>query len=414
MTSRCSPWAIRAGLALAVASSLVTAAFEAPPLAAHQAPAGRVVAIGDVHGTYESFVEILQVCGLVDANLRWTGGTTVFVQVGDVFDRGPKVRETLDLVIRLEDEARRAGGRVEFLLGNHETMNLFHEFRDVSPLAYAGFADSRSEARRQRAFDDHVRLVKRRATPGEAAPLRDAWMATHPPGFVEYVDALGPRGRYGRWLRAHKVVTTVGRTAFMHAGINSTSTGTFEDINRTAAKEIADWDATLAAMVKAQVATAYSTLPEAVASAVAELQRISAALQANAPPGDHVTREFVEQLQALLAVDKSSLFEPDGPLWFRGFAQWPDTPETASAQVTPLLTRFGVDRFVTGHTPSQSGRVISRFDNRFILIDTGMVFKGGRPSAVELLEGRITAIYTDSRVPIVSPVAGVGPPVRRR
>jgi hypothetical protein len=167
-------------------------------------------------------------------------------------------------------------------------------------------------------------------------------------------------------------------------------------------------------MVKAQVATAYSTLPEAVASAVAELQRISAALQANAPPGDHVTREFVEQLQALLAVDKSSLFEPEGPLWFRGFAQWPDTPETASAQVTPLLTRFGVDRFVTGHTPSQSGRVISRFDNRFILIDTGMVFKGGRPSAVELLEGRITAIYTDSRVPIVSPVAAVGPPVRRR
>jgi Calcineurin-like phosphoesterase len=410
MTSRRSPWAIRAGLALAVASSLVTAAFEAPPLAARQAPAGRVVAIGDVHGTYESFVEILQVCGLVDAKLRWTGGTTVFVQVGDVFDRGPKVRETLDLVIRLEDEARRAGGRVEFLLGNHETMNLFHEFRDVSPLAYAGFADSRSEARRQRAFDDHVRLVKRRATPGEAAPVRDAWMATHPPGFVEYVDAIGPRGKYGRWLRAHKVVTTVGRTAFMHAGINPTLTGTFEDINRTAAKEIADWDATLAAMVKAQVATAYSTLPEAVASAVAELQRISAALQANAPPGDHVTREFVEQLQALLAVDKSSLFEPEGPLWFRGFAQWPDTPETASAQVTPLLTRFGVDRFVTGHTPSQSGRVISRFDNRFILIDTGMVFRGGRPSAVELLEGRITAIYTDSRVPIVAPGAAVARP----
>jgi hypothetical protein len=65
---------------------------------------------------------------------------------------------------------------------------------------------------------------------------------------------------------------------------------------------------------------------------------------------------------------------------------------------------------VTGHTPSQSGRVISRFDNRFILIDTGMVFRGGRPSAVELLEGRITAIYTDSRVPIVAPGAAVARP----
>ena len=73
-------------------------------------------------------------------------------------------------------------------------------------------------------------------------------------------------------------------------------------------------------MVKAQIVPAFCTLPEAVEAAVAELQRISAALQASAPPGDHVTREFVEQLQALLAVGKSSLFEPEGPLWFRGFA----------------------------------------------------------------------------------------------
>lgn len=402
MIDFCPPWALRTALALVVVSPLVTPAFEAPTLVARQAPPQRVVAVGDVHGAYEGFVEILQTAGLVDAKLRWTRGATVFVQTGDIFDRGPKVREALDLLIRLEDEARRAGGRLEFLLGNHETMNIFHEFRDASPAAYAGFADSRSEARRQRAFEDYVRLVKRRATPGEAPPVRDAWMATHPPGFLEYVDAIGPRGKYGRWLRAHKVVTTVGRTAFMHAGINSGFTGTFDDINRTAAREIAEWDATLAAMVKAQIVPVYCTLPEAVEAAVAELQRISAALQANAPPGDHVTKEFVEQLQALLAIGKSSLFEPEGPLWFRGFAQWPDTPETVTGQLTPLLTRFGVDRFVTGHTPSQSGRVVSRFDNRLILIDSGMVFKGGRPSAVELLGGRITAIYPDSQTPLAS------------
>jgi len=410
MIQFCPPWALRSALALAVVSPLVTPAFEPPTLVARQAPPQRIVAIGDMHGALDGFVEILQAAGLVDAKLRWTGGTTVYVQLGDVLDRGAGVREALDLLIRLEGEAKRAGGRVEFLLGNHETMNLLHEFRDVSPQAYAAFADSRSEARRQRAFDDHARLVKRRATPDQTAPARDAWMASHPPGFVEYVDALGPRGKYGRWLRAHKIVTTVGRTAFMHAGISPAWTGTFDDINRTAAKEIADWDATLGAMVKAQIVTPHTTLPEAVEAAVAELQRIAAALQANAPPGDHVTREFVEQLQALLAVGKSSLFEPEGPLWFRGFAQWPDTPETASTQVTPLLARFNVDRFVTGHTPSQTGRVVSRFDNRLILIDTGLVFKGGRASAVELLGGRITVIYTDSRVPIVAPGAADVPP----
>jgi hypothetical protein len=391
---------------LAPPLGLAPAAFHAPVPQATKAAAPRVVAIGDVHGAFDQFVEILQTAGLVDAKRQWIGGTTVLVQTGDVFDRGPKVREALDLLMRLEEEARRAGGRVEALLGNHEVMNLLHEFRDVSPASYAAFADARSESRRQRAFDDYVKLVKQRATPGEA-PAREAWLASHPPGFLEYVEALGPRGKYGRWLRSHKVVTTEGGTAFMHAGVRADMAPSFDDINRTATREIAAWDDTKALMVKAQIVPAFCTLPEAVEAAVAELQRIATALQTNpnVQPGDHVTREFVEKLQALLAIGKSSLFEPEGPLWFRGFALWPDNQETIDTQLTPILTKYGVERFVTGHTPSSTGRIVSRFSNRLILIDTGMLstfFKNGRASALELQNGRITAIYTDTRTPIVA------------
>ena len=45
-----------------------------------------------------------------------------------------------------------------------------------------------------------------------------------------------------------------------------------------------------------------------------------------------MTREFVDALKDLLEVGKSSLLNPEGPLWFRGFAQWPETPETATAE----------------------------------------------------------------------------------
>jgi len=391
-------------LALVLAVTTLRIPSAAPQTPASQQPAGsRIVAIGDIHGAFDQFVEILQTTGVIDAKRQWSGGTTVLVQTGDVFDRGPKVRDALDLLMRLEEEAKRGGGRVESLLGNHEVMNLLHEFRDVSAEAYATFADSRSESRRQRAFDDYARLVKRRATPGEAAPNRDEWMTSHPLGFLEYVDAIGARGKYGRWLRSHKVVTTEGGTAFMHAGIRVDLPGTFDDINKKALQEITAWDDTKAMMVKAQILSPYCTLPEAVEAAVNELKRISAALQAQAPVGDHVTREFVEALQALLAVGKSSLFEPEGPLWFRGYATWPENAETSETQVTPLLSRFGVERFVTGHTP-QPGKVLSRFNNRLILIDTGMLssfFKNGRASALELTNGKITAIYTDSRTPIV-------------
>ena len=389
---------------------LVVALSAAPLLTAHigpaasQPPGPRVVAIGDVHGALDELVEILQTAGLIDANRQWVGGTAVLVQTGDVFARGPKVRESLDLLMRLEEEAKRAGGRVEALLGNHEVMDLLHDFRDDPPATFASFADDKSEARRQRAFDDYARLVKRRARPGEAAPVRETWLESHPRGFLEYVDALGPRGSYGRWLRSHKVVVTESGSAFMHAGIHPNLRGTFADINRTVTRELRAWDDTKAMMVQAQIVPAFCTLSEAVEGAAAELQRISAALKTEQPPGDHVTQAFIGQLRALLAVDKWSLLDSEGPLWFRGFASWPETPEIRDKQVTPLLTRFGVERFVTSHTPSRAGRIVSRFDNRLILIDTGMLttfFQGGRASALELQNGKITAIYTDSRTSIV-------------
>ncbi len=44
-------------------------------------------------------------------------------------------------------------------------------------------------------------------------------MAAHPPGLLEYQEALGPQGHYGRWLRAKPVAIQLGDTIFLHAGI---------------------------------------------------------------------------------------------------------------------------------------------------------------------------------------------------
>lgn len=375
----------------------------APAAGPPQTP--RIVAVGDVHGAFDSFVEILQAAGVIDAGRRWSGGNTIFVQTGDVFDRGAGVRSVLDLLMQLEGDARRAGGRVEAVLGNHEMMNLLSDFRDVSPEALAAFADNRSEDRRRRAYDQYARLARGRDDAKQPVQSAAEWMAAHPPGFVEYVEALGPRGKYGRWLRGRKVTSIIDGTAFMHAGIRPELTGSLEDVNRTAALEIASWDNTRDLMVRARLVPPFCTLDEAIAAAAAEINRIAAALKANAPLGDHVTQEFVAKLQALLQIGKSSLLDPDGPLWFRGFAQWPDTDE---AKVAALVERFGVKRFVTSHTPTSPRRIRMRFGGRIILIDTGMLstyFTGGRASALELQDGRITAVYPDSRE-VLQPVAG--------
>ena len=84
----------------------------------------RVVAIGDIHGAHDNFVAVLKSARLVDAELRWAGGKTHLVQTGDVLDRGPDSRKSIDLLMELEKQAKRAGGRVHALIGNHEAMNI--------------------------------------------------------------------------------------------------------------------------------------------------------------------------------------------------------------------------------------------------------------------------------------------------
>ena len=67
----------------------------------------RVVAIGDVHGAYAEFQAVLRLAGLIDAKDKWSGGKT-HSQTGDTTDRGSGTRQVLELLMRLETEARKS------------------------------------------------------------------------------------------------------------------------------------------------------------------------------------------------------------------------------------------------------------------------------------------------------------------
>jgi hypothetical protein len=80
--------------------------------------------VSDVHGHVEQLVEALRQSNLLDAGQVWSGGNARLTFLGDYFDRGPDGIAVVDLVRRLQDEARTAGGRVDALLGNHEILAL--------------------------------------------------------------------------------------------------------------------------------------------------------------------------------------------------------------------------------------------------------------------------------------------------
>ncbi len=354
-------------------------------LTASGAAAGeRIVAVGDIHGSYDGLVSILQRAELIDAETHWIGGEATLVQTGDLFDRGLQTHDVLDLLMRLQGESESAGGRVIVLLGNHEGMNLTGFFRDVNPEIYAAFADPKSEKRRKEGYRSFKKYWRARAeaegtgTPDFSSEVESKWMAAYPPGFLEYMHALGPDGRYGAWLRTLPVAVIIDDVLFMHGGLGPALKGmTVDEINTEAAAELATYDSTRRYMVKNRMVPTTAGLSSMLA------------VYRNQDPPDPA-------LAGLADADGWLIRSADGPLWFRGNAKWDE--ESHTAEVVELLAGVGVQWMVGGHTVQDEGRIEVRFEGRVFLIDTGMlssVYEGGRSSALVISNGTFIAIYPD-------------------
>lgn len=181
-----------------IVSSLLVALV---PAAMAAIPAGfdgvqRIVAIGDIHGDYDKLTAALHLCQLTrltDGKERWIAGTTHLVQTGDVLGRGSESKRAMDLLIDLEEQATKAGGRVHALIGNHEFMNMTGELIFTSDGELAMFGDGP------------------RKTPLGKAPDGD---------FPHYRAALSPTGLYGRWISGHNAIVRINGTLFMHGGLS--------------------------------------------------------------------------------------------------------------------------------------------------------------------------------------------------
>jgi hypothetical protein len=334
---------------LGLASALVAVAAT-PPEDTFEGFA-RVVAVGDVHGDLGAFVTVLQDAGLVDAKRRWMGGKAHLVQTGDRVDRAGESRQVMDLVMRLEKEAKKAGGAVHALLGNHEAMNMLGDLRYVTPEEFAAFRSPDSARYRDALWEKTLgeRKARGEAPPGEEE--RKRFEAEHPLGWVEHRMAFAPNGTYGRWLVGQNAVVRVGDTLFLHGGISPK----YADFSRRDLNE-----------------------------------RIRAELSDPNP------------LTAVVSQD------PDGPLWYRGLAQ--DDP-AQSEPLEAVLQKQGVKRLVIGHTVTEGFLVMPRYGGRVIQIDVGLSKAfGGPPAALVLEGGQAFALHRGKR--LLLPEAGGEPLLR--
>ncbi len=92
-----------------------------------------IVVVSDIHGQYDLMVALLKNHGVINENLDWGFGKGHLVINGDIMDRGDKVTEILWLAYKLEHQALKAGGRLHFLVGNHELMVAKDDLRYLHP-----------------------------------------------------------------------------------------------------------------------------------------------------------------------------------------------------------------------------------------------------------------------------------------
>lgn len=159
----------------------------------------RMLVLSDIEGNFKGFKMMLQGAKVVDDKFNWIYGKGHLVLLGDYFDRGLNVTECLWLAYKLEAEAEAAGGKVHFIMGNHEVLNLS----------------------------------------GVTQYVRNKYMENAKLYGDEYPSWFSDDTELGRWLRSKNAVEKIGDYVFCHGGISpemASSGISLKEINRIGRK----------------------------------------------------------------------------------------------------------------------------------------------------------------------------------
>ncbi len=140
----------------------------------------KFIALSDIHGQLDLFVKLLKQYKVIDKDFNWIFGSNHLVIGGDVFDRGDKVTETFWLIYKLEKQAEEQGGKVHFILGNHELMVMNNDLRYVNDKYY------------------------------KTTQILD----------IPYDQLYSKNTIIGRWLRSKPLMFSINEILFTHAGIS--------------------------------------------------------------------------------------------------------------------------------------------------------------------------------------------------
>lgn len=177
-----------------------------PPKSTYKTPE-KLLSISDIEGNFNAYYSLLVANGVMDTSFNWTYGEGHLVLNGDFVDRGDNVTPVLWLTYKLEQAAEKVGGKVHFILGNHEVLNL--------------------EGKTNYVDKKYIKLAQKIAgTTNE----KEA-----------YMQLMNSNQELVRWMKSKNSIEKVGSILFVHGGISPElvkSGFTIEEINQIIRKRL--------------------------------------------------------------------------------------------------------------------------------------------------------------------------------
>lgn len=166
----------------------------------------KIFVTSDIEGNFNALYSLLVGNNIIDQNFNWTFDKGHLVICGDMFDRGKDVIPCLWLLYSLEQKAELFGGKVHFLLGNHDVMNLQLDIRYVDSkyiqLAKILFEESEDKKAYQNLMSANNELVKWISTKNSIEKIGKS-LFLHGGISPELVDALFSIDEINQTVRDH-------------------------------------------------------------------------------------------------------------------------------------------------------------------------------------------------------------------
>lgn len=175
----------------------------------------RVIVFGDIHGDFALMIDMFTSAGLIryinGIKYKWIGKSTYVVQVGDQIDRCRPVNglpcnhpnstindegndiKILEFFNEMHKQAKKKGGAVISLLGNHELLNATGYMNYVSYEGLKQFENYKDKTLPNKTFDS---------------------------GIEARIHAFQPGNEYGKMMGCTRLpAVIIGSNIFVHAGI---------------------------------------------------------------------------------------------------------------------------------------------------------------------------------------------------